>query len=268
MSGAPDAPREPRESLEPLAWAALVARWAAVAKASRALAKVDPRLADSIAPLIAVEANTAALGELHALDPADRPHARAVAEVAIRHAATELDALWTDEVWPDEIAAAFEAAERALRLAPYAGLAELVVSGDGPLEVPDLGLAFDPADHATHAGILAAMAPGTIAMPGEPVAWWTARPAPLASATPELLGLSMRSPAEPRQVYRAIDDRGRFVDDTVASVEGEVLAGLPLVVPLAFDGRAIGRFLRAPDEWAAMQRAALDGRGSLPVRFV
>lgn len=264
MSGAPDASREP---LEPLAWAALVARWAAVAKASRALAKVDPRLAESVAPLIAVEANTAALGELHALDPADRPHARAVAEVAIRRAANELDALWTDEVWPDEISAAFEAAERALRLAPYAGLVELVVAGDGALEVPDLGLAFDPADHSTHAGILAAMAPGTIAMPGEPVAWWTARSAPRAAASPERLGLSIRSPAVPRQVYRAIDARGRFVDDTVASLEGEVLAGLPLVVPLAFDGRAIGRFLRTPDEWAAMQRAALGDLGLLPVRF-
>lgn len=254
------------EPLEPIAWTALVARWAAVAQASRALARVDPRLAASVAPLIAVEANTAALGELHALDARDRPHARALAEVSIRHAAEELDRLWPDEVWPDEIAAAFAAAERALRLAPYAGLSELVVSGSAPVEVPDLGLGFDPDDPSTHGGMLAAMPPGTLAMPGEPIAWWTGRPAPLLAVSADACGLSLRTPAEPRQVYRGLDERGRFTEDIVASVEDEVLAGLPLLVPLAADGRGIGRFLHARDAWAAMQQAALAGRDSLPVR--
>lgn len=243
---------------DPLAWTALVARWVEVARASRALPPSEDRLRRSVAPVIAIEATTAALGELGSLPELERPHARTLAELSIRRAAEELDALWRGIEWPEEFTALVEAAERALRRALYAGLVELVVVGDGALEVPELvpePEALDPV------GSLAAMPPGSIAMPGEPVAWWCGRSAPPA-AHPRL---EQRPAAEPRQVYRALDDRGRFVSDTVLPIDEGVEPGLPLLVPILVDGTRVGRFLQPRDAWLAMQRAALDGRAEIPV---
>ena len=248
-------------ALEPIAWVALVARWVEVARASRAIPPQDQRLRDSVAPLIAIEANTAALGELARVPEDGRAHARDLAEISIREAAAELDRLWRGEEWPEEFHAACEAAERALRHAVYAGLEELVVSGDQPLEVPDLVLGLADTDPSPARGTLAAMPPGSIAMPGEPVAWWCGRPAPGAMHA----ALERRIAREPRQVYRELDERGRFVRDRVRSIEDDVCAGLPMLTPLLLDGNRIGRFLHPQPEWLAMQRRALDGRASIPV---
>jgi hypothetical protein len=259
-----------REPLDGLAWSALLARWVEVARASRAIPAADARLRDSIPPLIAIEATTAALGELVRVPEADRAHARALAEVSIRRAAGELDRLWRGIEWPDELHAACAAAERALRLALYTGLEELVVD-DSPAAareafvVPDLGLGFDHADPATHAGTLAAMPPGSLAMPGEPVAWWCGRAAP-AAASRLPAGLLRHRASLPRQIYRQLDESGRFTEDLVADIESDVAAGLPMLTPLVVDGHAVGRFLREGDAWLAMQRAALGDRAAIPVR--
>lgn len=273
-----------RAPLDALAWSALVARWVEVARASRAVPAADARLRDSIAPLIAIEATTAALGELVRVPEEDRPHARALAEISIRRAAGELDRLWRGVEWPDELHAACEAAERALRLALYAGLEELVIAeavtevvaadehAGGPASgslrakvVPDLGLAFAAADPSTHAGTLAAMPPGSLAMPGEPVAWWCGRGAPgICAALPAWL--VRRRATLPRQVYRGLDDAGRFTEDLVADIESSVAPGLPMLTPLLVDGQLVGRFLREGDAWLAMQRAALGERDAIPVR--
>ncbi len=263
------------DHLDPISWIALVARWVEVARASRAIAIGNPRVRDSIAPLISIEANTAALRELTRVAEQDRAHARALAELSIRSAAGELDRLWRGEEWPEELHDACSAAERALRHAVYAGLEELVVTGDAPFEVPEwsgVPTDCDGGSAGTHSGdddgsrplrgTLAAMQPGTIAMPGEPVAWWCGRPAPrLDPADP----LERRSAAEPLQVYRELDDRGRFVADRIASIEDDVAAGLPLLTPLLLDGVRIGRFLQPRESWLAMQRAALGERAVLPV---
>ena len=247
-------------SLEPIAWIALVARWTELARASRAIPAENTRLRDSVAPLIAIEANSAALGQLARVPEDERAHARDLAEISIRGAAAELDRLWRGEEWPEEFLAACESAERALRHAIYAGLEELVVIGDGALEVPDLGLGLDGSGPVQR-GTLAAMPPGSLAMPGEPVAWWCGRPAPGATHA----RLELRTAREPRQVYRELDDRGRFVRDRVRSIEDDLCAGLPMLTPLLLDGNRIGRFLHAPADWLAMQRRALDGRASIPV---
>jgi hypothetical protein len=264
------------DQLDPISWIALVARWVEVARASRAIAGEHPRLRDSIAPLIAIEANTAALHELTRIAEPDRAHARALAELSIRSAAGELDRLWRGEEWPEELHAACATAERALRHAVYAGLEELVVTGDAPFEVPewsgvpadadggeaDGGRGGSAEDDRPQRGTLAAMQPGTIAMPGEPVAWWCGRPAPRID---EVAPLERRTAAEPLQVYRELDERGRFVADRIASIEDDVTAGLPLLTPLLLDGVRVGRFLQPRDTWLAMQRAALGGRATLPV---
>jgi hypothetical protein len=248
----------------PLAWVALVARWVEVARASRAIPPELAQLRDSIPHLIAIEATTAALGELARVPEIDRPHARAVAEVAIRRAAGELDRLWRGVEWPSEFTEACEAAERALERAAYAGLVALVVAGDAAIEVPSLQLWFDRDDPATHRGSLAAMPPGSIAMPGEPVCWWVGRAAPTIPAD-AAARLELVRDAEALQVYRGLDERGRFTEDTLAPITEDVLTGLPMLVPLLLDGIVIGHFIRGESEWLSMQRAAMGGRSLIPV---
>ena len=198
----------------------------------------------------------------------DRPHARAVAEVTIRRAAAELDRLWRGEEWPNEITEACEAAERALQRAVYAGLDAFVVTGSRAVEVPEFDLGVDPTDPSTLRGTLAAMPPGSLAMPGEPICWWSGRAAP---RVPEPSGPDAAPPlvlernAAPIQVYRGLDERGRFTSDTLAPISAEVLPGLPMLVPILLDGTLIGRFLHGRDAWLAMQRAAMDGRDTIPV---
>jgi len=248
-------------ALEPIAWMALVARWVEVARASRAIPAADTRLRDSIAPLIAIEANTFALREIAAIPEHERMHARDLAELSIRNAAGELDRIWRGEEWPDELFETCTAAERALRNAIYAGLEELVVVGETPIEVAGIDLGFDEADPATHRGSLAAMPPGSIAMPGEPVAWWCGRAAPVTNDP----RLARREATAPLQVYRSLDERGRFESDLLASIEDDIAPGLPMLTPLLLDGHRIGRFLHSADAWLAMQRAALNGRAGIPV---
>ena len=263
--------------LEPIAWIALVARWTELARASRAIPVTETRLRDSIAHLIAIEATTAALGELTQVPEIDRPHARALAEVSIRRAAGELDRLWRGEEWPVELLDACEAAEHALRHAIYAGLEALVVVGPEPFEVPEfdanppangtrgLALGYAESDQSTHRGTLAAMPPGSIAMPGEPIAWWCGRAAPVGTDGLLPSGLAHVVHAEPLQVYRGLDERGRFTADTLAPITAELLPGLPMLVPLLLDGVRIGRFLQPRDAWLAMQRTALAGRSTIHV---
>jgi hypothetical protein len=110
------------------------------------------------------------------------------------------------------------------------------------------------------------MQPGTIAMPGEPVAWWCGREAPVVPDGPSGAPPLRRRPADgPRQIYRGLDDEGLFTRDAVAALDGELLAGLPLLTPLLLDGVRIGRFLQPADRWAAVQRRALGARSRLPV---
>ncbi|MEY3141709.1 MAG: hypothetical protein RLY21_202 [Planctomycetota bacterium] len=262
--------------LGPLAWTALVARWVEVARASRAIPPEFAQLRDSIPHLIAIESTTAALGELAKVPEVDRPHARAVAEVTVRRAAAELDRLWRGEEWPQEITDACEAAERALQRAVYAGLDALVVTGDRAIVVPELDLGLDPSDPSTARGTLAAMPPGSLAMPGEPICWWSGRAAPrlLDSAAPAERPMDEQPASEhlvvehnaaPLQVYRGLDERGRFTADTLAPISAEVLPGLPMLVPILLEGTLIGRFLHGRDAWLAMQRAAMDGRDTIPV---
>jgi hypothetical protein len=138
-----------------------------------------------------------------------------------------------------------------------------VVTGEGAFVVPELGLGLDAhgSDESPQRGTLAAMPPGSIAMPGEPVAWWCGRAAPEAG-DPRLV---RRMADAPIQVYRELDERGRFVRDRIASIELDVEAGLPMLTPLLLEGIRIGRFLHPSDAWLAMQRAALGERNAIPV---
>ncbi|MDI9403321.1 MAG: hypothetical protein QM516_05560, partial [Limnohabitans sp.] len=76
---------------------------------------------------------------------------------------------------------------------------------------------------------------------------------------------ALQSAALPLQVYRGLDERGRFTHDTLVPITEELLPGLPMLVPILIDGVRVGRFLHERDRWREMQRAAMGSRTALDV---
>jgi hypothetical protein len=270
MPDADEPIRAPERSLavRDLVWTGLLARWIDFAKASTILpdhaeddTDLRPRWKRSVVPIIELQATIRALGELDEVPVADRPRARDLAEVVVRRAAGALDEAWSGVPLPDHLLELLDDANLALRAAIYAGIEEIVWPGPGRFIVP----AFDVGSELV--GTLAVMPPGTIALPGEPISWWTERERPTAPAEALAGCIVRRAEAGPLQVYREVDPHGRFVRDVVAPLEGELPAGLPLLVALSIDGSAAGRFLHPSDQWLAMQERAFAGRATIPVVY-
>ncbi|MFO0826628.1 MAG: hypothetical protein U0572_00635 [Phycisphaerales bacterium] len=244
--------------LEPMTWAGLLSRWMEITKASVALPETGDagRWKRSIPSFIELQATICALGELAAIPEPDRPLARDRAEIVVRRAAQRLHRVWSGAQMPEELVELERSAQAGLSRSFYAGLVEIVWPGPGVLEVPEVDL-------GELRGTLAMMPPGSLAMPREPVAWLVER-APVA-----IVGCVARAARGPRQVYRELDESGRFVRDIIAPLDSQLRAGLPMILPITLDGTQIGRSRRSRDEWLAMQRAAMEGvrlvDGAIPV---
>lgn len=102
-----------------LTWATLLAGWVELARASRALGPHadDPRWQRSIAPVITLHAVECSLGELHRLDPGERPTAIDRAAILIERARLELDTAWSGRPQPAEVARLIGDASLALHTA-------------------------------------------------------------------------------------------------------------------------------------------------------
>ncbi len=249
---------EPRSlPVREMTWLSLLGKWVDFAKASRALPGFGEagRWKEAVPAIIELQATIWALRDLAAIPPADRAFARDRAEVLLRRSSGVIDEVWAGEPLPAEIIEMEADAIVALREALYAGLVELVWPGPGPYEVPAVDLG--PVE-----GTLAVMPPGSLAMPDEPIAWFTERD-PIS-----IPGCVARPAARPRQVYRELDIEGRFVADLVAPLEGDLPPGLPMLVPISLAGAPIGRFMHEREEWLALQRGAFAGRETIPVLFV
>jgi hypothetical protein len=246
-----------------MAWAALLGRWIEFAKASVSLPDdgTGGRWKRSVVPFIELQATVWALRELSEIGEDDRSVARDRAELTVRKANAALSEVWGSHPMPGSILELIDDATVALREAIYAGLREIVWEGEGPYEVPEVP-GVDDGD-AAPCGTLALMPPGSLAMPGEPIGWFTERPA-LA-----LPGCVTRASRGATQVYREIDDAGRFVRDVVAPLEGDIPVGLPMLVARSIAGVAVRRPTHTRAEWFALQRGAIDawgdGRTTIPV---
>lgn len=242
-------------------WTTLLARWIALVKAGEGLVLAAPGDADarrwrsSIPEVVTLQSVTFALGDLERLPEADRSLARDRADLAVTESSARLDRLWRGENMPEGLLEVAADARRAVDLAVYIGLRWLVNAGQGLWRMPEVDLDADGP-----AGTLALMQPGTLATPGSPVAWWTERPLP-PGLEAELEGNDgpLRIAAGPPvQVYRDLDENGRFIADLVETLEA-LPPGLPLLVPIALDGESIGRFTVDPATWAKANDAALEG---------
>ncbi|MFK7960757.1 MAG: hypothetical protein AB8G96_09545 [Phycisphaerales bacterium] len=253
-----------------LSWAALLAQCSDFAKASAAWGESgdEGRWRTSTAPIIALQSTTFALHQLSRVEEAERPLARDKAEMTIRREVGAIDAAWRGIPMPAELLALQDEARTALERSNYVDAVELVWTGEEPFEVP-AGLAriVDAIEcgREPRAGTLLVAQPGTLIMPGSPVAWWNERPWPDVNGAFDAL-----EPIEtdrPRQIYRQLNAVGRIFGDSVRPIWSEPDAGMPLLVPLLDRGRTVGRFTVDPEHWAEQQRAAMDAgpNGCIPV---
>ncbi len=229
------------------AWTALLAHATQLAKAARAwpAGEAGQRMRESVVPWVQLQAATIAMARLADMPRAHRAYARDQADLLVARACESLRQAWGTEPMPEPLLAAMRDARQAVSNALYAGLHALRWPGPGSMVVPAW-----PETVATPAGTLALMEPGTIALAGEIVGWWSER---------EDLGCAgcERVPLDaPVQVYRRFDAAGRFEGAVTIPLHEELPAGMPMLVPLCVAGEPVGAFTRDPAAWLAMQRAA------------
>ncbi len=228
---------------ELLAWTALLGRWLDLVKAGSGISPEGQGQAweGSLEPIITIQATAFALKDLVTLEEPDRPLARDRAAVLLENSANTLDECWDGEV-PEEIVEMLDDAWQALGASHYAGLRWLRFSGPGIWEVPALSA-------PKLEGTLAMMQPGTLVLPGEPVAWFTECPAPLSAPELDIVD------GVPVQVQRILED-DVWVTDLVTDLDEE-LRGLPLLVPMSLAGEPIGEFTLNREAWLAIQKDTL-----------
>ena len=229
---------------ELLAWTTLLAHWIDLVKAGSGMPQTGEGFAweESLGSIITLQATSFALGELDSIEECDRPLARDRAEVLIDSAVEALESTWGTVQMPGTLREIQATAEEALQQAVYAGVRWLRWNGPGIWEVPEM-------EQPEAKGTLAIMQPGTLVLPGEPVAWFTERPAPELDACLEVV------PGEPVQVQRVFEE-GVFTHDRMTSLDARI-TGVPLLVPMCLCGRAIGHFTVEADVWRKRQQEAM-----------
>ena len=229
------------------AWTALLAHAMHLAKAARAWGGSEQgvRMRESVAPLVQLQAVAIAMRQLGDLAPAHRAYARDQADVLLQRACESLRATWRGEPMRDAVLQAMSDARQSIANAMYAGLRCLRWPGPGSLVVPAW-----PASVGQVRGSLALMEPGTIALAGEVIAWWCDRE-PLACD-----GCVHEALDAPVQVYRRFDGNGRFESADTVPLHESLPSGMPTLVPICVAGEPVGGFMRDPQTWLAMQRAA------------
>jgi hypothetical protein len=231
---------------ESLTWAALLGRWLDLAAASTVLSdeQQGPQWRRSISSLVTLQAVVFALDEFDALDGDERPVALDRAEVLVSEARIQLEETWPQEI-PASLVEALDDAEEAIGMLETRLVWILQYVGTQPLCMPELK--NTPCTHF-EGGTLALVPPGTIVMPGAPMAWWICRREPeLCEAIPEHR-VVLRD--RPLQVWRMMDESGQFVSDRVTDLECMFDQAVPLLVPWLVDGIPQESFPVGPEEWS------------------
>lgn len=231
---------------ESLTWAALLGRWLDMAAASVAIGddQDGPQWRRSISSFVTLQAIVFALEEFESLADDERPVALDRAEVLVSDARGQLEETWPAGI-PDSLVEALEDAEGAIGMLESRMVWTLRHVGSEPLYMPVLE--DTPCRHF-EGGTLAMVPPGTIVMPGAPVAWWTCRREPeLVEAIPEH---RIELLARPVQVWRMMDASGRFVSDRVTDLDCMLEQAVPLLVPRLVDGTPQEAFPLDAETWS------------------
>lgn len=231
-----------------MTWSALLGRWTEFAKSAVALPTDGEggRYRRAVAPAIALQATTQALGEIDTIDPQERAFAIDRAELTIRTHAAELHEIWSAEALPDAVRELIEDAADALELALAAG-AEWLVESDTLIAGHPGALGEALRDLGFNGDVLVP-APGVPLFRGAPAIF--ARDKAGGQPDDDALAAIMAfaatlegEPSEPalvpygRQVYRQFDfAKGGPVRDFVAPLNADLPPGQPLLVPIVQEG--------------------------------
>jgi len=256
----PQKPTDDIDPTDPMTWASLLARWMDLARTSQALVG-QPGIVDgrAVPALITFEAIAMAMQHLGGLAITER-------NFALDQAAVLLDARRADlEDAFDELPGPLQQAEvnamHAITEARRSFAWTILWEGPGPLVMPDI--ASVPAS-ASDDGMVAVMLPKTLALPGEPIAWWLGRDEPMLARG--IAGCRATPLDQALQVWRAFDDTGHAIEDRIRDVGDDGPPGaVPLIVPRLLDGSR----LEVPmlgDEWPPMDAKTLEPTAP-PVRW-
>jgi len=238
-----------------MTWTALLARWMDLAKSARAL---DGGWDRAMPSLITFEALAQAMGCLHQLPAAERSY-------AIDQARTLLELRLADlEDFPDTPQAAIDAADAAraaIENAVHAQIWTIVWEGPGFLTMPEV--TGTPARHSDE-GAMAMMPPGTLALPGTPLAWWTGRHEPMLAMG--IAGCRAVPTEEATQVWRVFGADHKASEDRVRSINDEGPAdAMPLLIPRVAGGQRLAT-INLPEDWPPGNEQLLP-EGLPPVRW-
>jgi len=239
------------EPLHPnsLTWAALLGRWLDLAAASTALSEEQdgPRWRRSLPSLITLQAIVFAMDEFDQLPREEQPVALDRSEVLVNEACVQLEETWGTDM-PLSLQEAINDAEIAIAATEGGMVWVLLHDGDDPLRVP----VFNEAPCTRYSGGTLALAlPGTVLMPGSPIAWWIGRREPdlLEQCHPMRIELHAR----PIQVWRIMDEEGLFIEDRVTDLDDLVDGAMPLLAPRLIDGQLHEEEVMDEAAWAAHQ---------------
>jgi len=229
-------------------WAALLARWMDLAKAAVAMDQgggggslPGGGWRRGVPALITFEALSHAMGQLGMLPPDERSFALDQAVVLLEARRADLEDAFEEA--PNVIAEAEAAAVRAIERARLQFVWTMVWEGPGLLTMPDV--AGVPAGQ-TDDGAVALMLPGTLAVPGSPIAWWTGRHEPMLERG--IAGCQARPIDCGLQIWRRFGSDGIALEDRIRDVNDEPPdGGVPLLVPLIAGGQRLDR--PSPDAW-------------------
>ncbi len=247
-------------------WATLLARWMDLARAAVALERlgesgVGPGQMDQLGgsegrgwrqgmpALITFEALAHAMGQLEMLPADERSFALDQAVVLLESRRSDLEDAF--EIMPDAIAQSESNAVRAIEQARLQFVWTISWEGPGALPMPDI-----PGVPATRTdeGAVAIMLPGTLAVPGSPIAWWTGRHEPMLERG--IAGCQARPLDCGLQVWRRFDSGGIALEDRIRDVNDEPPdGGVPLLVPLVVGGQRLNR--PACDGWLPADPASI-----------
>ncbi len=229
-------------ALDTLTWSFLLARWTHIAQGVKALPPgVDgDRWRRALPSLVALDAITHALAELHDLPESEHALGQDRAEVLVRGHAAELHALWRGEALPDSVRAWIDDARLALLATREGGVEFDAPEGFAGLDRGRWDAVVDAC--GSLACDLWMLAPGEVVEAGVPLAFVRGRRGRRPGDDDlrrlgSLLGAGPgRRVPQMRQVYRW----GAGQSDRVVAMDETLPAGRPLLAPAVEQGRPVG----------------------------
>ena len=254
-------PLEPPEPLMPdtLTWTALLAHWTDMARVARALdGTAEGPMVNALSGIITCQALQQALPEVLDLPEDQRSLAMDQAAVLLRQVDQAIED--TLNAPPPALQQSLQEAHNAFESLHLACVWTMVWEGPEPLTVPPLPQGVPARGDE---GLLLAALPGTVLLPGTPLAWWQGRNEPMLGhwvggvlARPRISGV---------QVWRRRDDQGGWARDEVREANDDGPDdGVPLLVPRVVQGARLQVPEMAPD-WIG---AATPPANSVPVNWV